>query len=97
MFRSIFEDESSNGEGIFEESIILVLAESQDAAKSIAEEIGRGQQTQYQNAEGNLVRWVFLKVWNIYQIQSDKLDHGTELFSRHLKESEVKSISEGFN
>lgn len=37
-------------------------------------------------------RWVFVRYERVYQIEDESLKTGTELFSRFLRDSEVKSL-----
>jgi hypothetical protein len=84
-------------DSLWEESVVLVEAESEEHALKIATEIGRGQETSY-SVEGQAdLRWVFDRVESVFQIESDELRSGTELFSRFLRASEVESLLTPFD
>ena len=77
---------------LWEEQILLLDAENEQAAKAKAETCGRTGEHEYYNAANQLVRWRFARVERIFQIESKALEDGTEIFSRFLRDSEVKSL-----
>jgi len=79
-------------EPLWEERIVLVQAEGPTAAEQKARQIGKRGEHEYLNKAGCVVRWVFKQVERVHLIDSTKLEDGTELFSRFLRDSEVKSL-----
>ncbi len=96
LFESVH-DGHSETDGLWEESLILVEAESEAAARSQAQALGTAAEHDYTSATGDHVQWKFRRVESVCAINATTLEHGTELFSRFLKASEVKSLATPFN
>ena len=79
-------------ESLWEESVVLVKADTEDEALAIATAIGRRQELSYSVDGGTQLRWLFDRVARVYAIESEDLQSGTELFSRFLRASEVESL-----
>ena len=73
-----------------EESIHIVLADSEDQARKRAEEIGRDNQHSYENADGERVTWRFVCVAQVQDLCEDRLTDGMEVFSRMGRRSELE-------
>jgi hypothetical protein len=86
------ESRRSKDEWLWEECIVVVEADSADAAALIGETLGKRSEQEYVAAAGGTVRWVFDRVERTYQIDADKCESGAEVFSRFLRASEVKSL-----
>ena|SRR5437667_11791642 len=82
-------------EGLWEECLTLVRAETEEEARREGEHIGKAKEHEYVSAIGDLVRWTFQQIESVSEIES--LEHGSELFSRFLSQSEVESLSTPFN
>ena len=82
---------------LWEEQIILLQGADEDAAKAKAELRGKAEEHEYRNAENHLVRWRFERVERIFQIESETLAEGTEVFSRFLRDTDVKSLLTPFD
>ena len=91
LFSSTRPDESA-AEALWEERIILLQAADEAAARQAAEQIGKAEEHEYIAADGSPVRWQFAQVECVYQLLSDKVESGTEVFSRFLRASEVQSL-----
>jgi|SRR6185312_3976345 hypothetical protein len=76
---------------IWEESILLIEASSEEEARSQGERLGKSGTRTYEVEDG-LVIWSFEQIERVYAIGREELRSGTELFSRFLKDSEVKSL-----
>jgi hypothetical protein len=76
---------------IWEESVRLIQAPSEAKARELAETIGKSEAQTYQ-VEHGLVIWKFDRVERIYSILDDELRSGSEVFSRFLRDSEVRSL-----
>ncbi len=79
-------------DSLWEESVVLVKADTEDDALMIAAAIGRSQEISYGVEGGGQLRWLFDRVERVYPIESEDLQSGTELFSRYLRASEVESL-----
>jgi len=80
----------------WEESIILIQAADEDEARKKGEETGKKAEHEYDAISGDHIKWVFDRVADIYELVPNKLEEGTEVFSRFLRDSEVKSLSRPF-
>ena len=80
---------------LWEELFILVEAESEDQALSLAQDIGRRSAVAYKNVAGETVQWSFVEVTKIHLL--DRLVHGTELFARFLRNTEAMSLRQPFD
>lgn len=81
---------------IWEESVRLVEARNEVEARELAERMGKSKVHSYQVEDG-LVIWKFDRVERVYSILDDELRSGSEVFSRFLRDSEVKSLLTPFN
>ena len=79
-------------DSLWEESVVLVKADTEDDALMIATAIGRSQELSYTVEGGTELRWRFDRVVSVYMIESEDLQSGTELFSRFIRASEVESL-----
>jgi Domain of unknown function (DUF4288) len=83
-------------ESLWENSIVLIEASTEETARRIAEGIGADAQCEYV-ADSDIVQVRFEQIEKIYQIEAEQLVSGTELFSRLLRASEVKSMLTPFD
>src|SRR4051812_16845043 len=81
---------------VWEESIRIIQALSEAAARKEAEEIGRSAAHNYEVEDGS-VTWTFEGIERVFSIQDDELRSGSEVFSRFLRDSEVKSLLTPFD
>jgi uncharacterized protein DUF4288 len=81
LYRSIVDD-SSDVPPLYEESIILIDAENEEAARAEAERIAVSREHSYPNAEGKLVRWKFVRVLESQDLCEEELSSGVEVYSR---------------
>lgn len=89
LMKSIVEASASS---IYEENIILIRADSSEAAFQIAESEGENLQVTFSNNEGKLVRVVFDSILDIQELLDSTPTDRSSIFSRHLTEAEVISI-----
>ena len=80
-----------SAEQIWEEHIFLVEANNAAEAKTKAEEPARRLECTYDAANGSKVNWKFKMILKVYQLEGQPKD-GAEVFSRFLRESEVRSL-----
>ena len=71
-------------EKLFEESIFLVKAKTEEQAYDIGKEHGIKAQTEYLNYYGETVRWTFIKIIDIFELSDDNIESGTEVYSRFI-------------
>ncbi|MCP4553581.1 MAG: DUF4288 domain-containing protein [Bacteroidetes bacterium] len=91
----LFKQISSNP--LWEERIILIDADSEEDAHRKGELIGNQEAVSYK-AKGTIVEWRFECIERVYVIEVDnEVKNGTELFSRFLRDSEVKSLLTPFD
>jgi hypothetical protein len=87
---------NSTAKPFWEESAILIQATDEDEARKKGEEAGKKAEHEYDPISGDHIKWIFEKVTVVYEITPNKLEEGTEVFSRFLRDSEVKSLSRPF-
>ena len=76
---------------LWEESVILTEAESEEDAVVLAQSQGRAAECSFTSGSGEAIHWVFDRVAQVYQILGTPRS-GCEVFSRHLRASEVASL-----
>lgn len=81
---------------IWQESILLIQASGEEEARSEGERLGRSGTHTYEVEDG-IVIWSFEQIERVYAIDEEELRSGTEVFSRFLRDSEVKSLLTRFN
>ncbi len=81
---------------IWEESILLIEAGSEEEARSEGERIARAGTHTYEVEDG-LVIWSFEQIERVCSIDREELRSGTEVFSRFLRDSEVRSLLTRFD
>ncbi|GLC30612.1 DUF4288 domain-containing protein [Clostridium omnivorum] len=69
----------------FEESIIIVRAQSFDHAYKIAEKKASSMEMEYTNPYGETVSMKFVEAVHCYLIGNESLDSGTEVYWRQLR------------
>lgn len=94
LFKSVHQRPSKD-EALWEESIRLIQAATEEDAARRAEALGKRAEVEYKVTDDN-VRWTFVKVERVCEIDQQKLVDGIELFSRFLRNSEVESMSRPF-
>jgi hypothetical protein len=77
---------------LWEESIVLVLAEDEAEATRKAEEIGQNHACAYRTCSGDMLVWKFIQIERIQEIIDPSLTDGAEIFSRFLRNHEAKSL-----
>ncbi len=85
-------DQSRAEEPIWEEQIFLVSAQSEHEARSKAESLAQRDECRYTVVDGSNIRWRFSRISKVYEVLDAEIHDGVEVFSRFLKDSEVKSM-----
>lgn len=94
---SVFMTMRGNGgsEYLWEERILLIAAESEDDATEKAELRAKSLEHSYSSNQGEWIDVKFDSVDRVFVIEG-ALEDGAELFSRFLRESEVRSLKTPF-
>ena len=77
--------EDGAGEPLYEESFVLLTAESDEEAGEKAAEYGKQQETSYRNENGDLVTWKLKHVVDVRKVEDATFDDGSELYSRFFR------------
>ncbi|MFD0051719.1 DUF4288 domain-containing protein [Actinomycetes bacterium NPDC127524] len=75
----------TNSHKTYEESIMLVKAQSFDHAYSIAEKKAKEVEADYLNPYEEIVEWKFADCLDCFHLFDEALQSGTELYSRFLR------------
>jgi hypothetical protein len=94
-FRSIRNGQPSDSD-VWEESIIIVHADCEKSALDRATDCGRQRVVYYTTQSGDRVVVDFVSVERVFKIDDSLAIDGAEVFSRHLRGSEIKSLGEPF-
>ncbi|SCN09141.1 Uncharacterized protein BCINRASA_05293 [Bacillus wiedmannii] len=75
---------------LFEESIILVKANSIEEAHELGEKIAILSEESYDNMYDEQVTWTFRKVLHVFELDDTSFETGKELYARflHVKKNE---------
>lgn len=96
---SIFFKSLRNGiffeENLWEESLILICAKSLGEARNKAEVLGKSREFVYKTINDDQISIEFHSVGQICEI--NEIEDGSEIFTRHLKYSEVLSLLTPFD
>ena len=93
----LFKGEISAGStSLYQESIYLLECITEQEAREKAIEIAHEEEHEYKNEEGHKVKWLFDSVLSIYEINSDIITSGIEIYSRFLRPSEANSLKTPF-
>lgn len=82
-------------ERVWEEHSFLVSANNAAEAQTRAEKLAKAQECSYDAATGTKVSWKFKTISKVYELDGDPVD-GAEVFSRFLKDAEVRSMRTSF-
>ena len=95
LFESVHNNYPSRDD-VWELQIVVIRASSEEEATRIASEIGEEREHEYTSATGDRVRWVFRQVESVTQISGD-IGHGTEIYARFLRTSDVERLLTPFD
>ena len=79
-------------EPLWEERIVLIKANGEEEARKKGETLGKKDEESYETVKGDIVTWQFFQVERVHLIENSEFKNGTELFTRFLRDSEVKSL-----
>jgi PAS domain-containing protein len=66
---------------LWEHTVLLVRAHDEDAARLRAWELAKQHEVEYRNADGEVVRWVRVRVDDVKEVAGDPAVEGTEVWS----------------
>lgn len=78
--------------GLCELVVLLIEADDETDARSKAETLSCRYETEFQTVDGDQVSWRFEGVQKVELIDYAENRSGTELYSLHLTEDEMRSI-----
>lgn len=84
-----------NNEKLFEESIIIVQATTTKQAYNIAQDQAKQSEHEYLNTYGQLVKWKFINILHVFELNDSELKGGVEVYSRFIhakKEDTIRDI-----
>ena len=91
LFRSIHNGRPADTD-IWEESVILLRADSEAQAVECATRIGGERAFSYAVAHDDVVAVEFIAVQRVFKIEDSLMSNGAEVFSRHLRGTEATSL-----
>jgi hypothetical protein len=94
LFRSV--RDGATVPELWEESLVFIRANSSEEALARAREIGYARELAYTAIDKSKVVWKFFKVERVFEVMDELID-GAEIFSRHLRNSEVESLLTPFD
>jgi hypothetical protein len=71
---------------LYEESFVLIAAESQAEALEKATEYGKQHETSYLDEHHRLITWSLKRIVEVKQLNDATFDDGTELYSRFFRD-----------
>ncbi len=77
--------DASGYEPFYEESFVLLTAESADEAQEKAREYGKQHETSYEDEHDRLVTWKLKHVLEVKPVEDATFDDGAELYSRFFR------------
>lgn len=80
------------GSALFEDKVILVKAGSERQVKAKAGKLGKKDEHEYLNVEGNRVSWVFREVLDVVALFDEALTEGTEVYYKFLSEEDLQAV-----
>lgn len=93
----------SNSPALWEERLVLIEAPSAEDAEREGTILGRRGDHEYEvrgRSTGEAkekLKWTFDRIERVFLVEDDRLGHGTELFSRYLRDSEIQSLLTPFD
>jgi|SRR5579864_3566768 len=87
IFRSSIDGASSDYVPLTERSWFLISAPDEEAALTKATELAKNRRESYANADGEQVRWTFLRIERVREIMDAELIDGTEIWSEIERET----------
>ncbi|MDK8639438.1 DUF4288 domain-containing protein [Niallia taxi] len=73
-----------NSTETYEESHLLVKAESSEDATLLGKKLGQEAEHDYKNQYEETVCWKLVKVLDVFELMDEELKTGTEVYSRYI-------------
>lgn len=73
-----------NDERLFEESIILIKASTKQQVFELAGDVAKDMEHGYVDVFGEMVKWRFRYILDVFQLNDQELLTGTEVYSRFI-------------
>ncbi|GAA0338421.1 DUF4288 domain-containing protein [Streptomyces blastmyceticus] len=70
---------------LYQESFVLVTAQSEAQAREKAAAHGKALETSYENERGELITWRLRHVVDVGEVLDERLTDGSELYARHFR------------
>lgn len=77
--------ESGHEPPLYQESIVLLQATSEEEARRLALARAQEEQVRYTSADGKTVAWSLKHLVDVSPVLDEKLKHGSELYARHFR------------
>jgi len=71
-----------DGQNLYDESIWLFNAIDEQEARSKAQDQSSDRAVDYENIYGEVVRWSFVKIDDVQEIEGESIEDGVEVYSR---------------
>jgi hypothetical protein len=81
-----------DAEGLYEDSILLIKAEGEAAAREKGEAAARRSNHEYANSVGEDVQWEFREILDVKQLFDDEIQDGSEIYYAFLTRTQLKSV-----
>lgn len=81
----LLEAESEGQPSLYEESFVLLTAESEAEAAEKAKECGKQQETSYEDENHRQVTWKLKQIVEVKPLEDATFDDGSELYSRFFR------------
>ncbi|MHB8597579.1 MAG: DUF4288 domain-containing protein [Ktedonobacteraceae bacterium] len=81
-------------EPLYEESFVLISANSEEEAGEKAKIHTQQQLTRYQNEFGETITWVVKQIVDVSPVLTDTIEDGSELYTRHFRNYQAYSAFE---
>ncbi len=78
--------EEENHQPLYEESFVLLKAESAEEAETKAGDLAKQQQSTYRDENHTLVAWKLERILEVKPLEDATFDDGTELYSRLFRD-----------
>ena len=93
VLRRATHGDSPPSEDLYEESVILVIADDAEAAAERAREFAQKEIGSYRNVYGELVTWGLDRVFDAVEIENAELADGLEVYSRFYYLRDGREVS----
>jgi len=81
----VVESAPSSGEPLYQESFVLLTAESPDEAAEKAREHGKQLEATYEDENHEMVSWKLKRIAEVRRVEDATFDDGSELYTRFFR------------